>query len=62
MKRIPTLFNSTEQEKLLTLSTRTDKLGNVYHYVEYSNNDGSQDYARFQHLSSALDFIHSNFK
>lgn len=62
MKRIPTLYNSDEQEKLLTLSTRSDKLGNVYHYVEYCENDGTNNYARFAHLSSALDFINSNFK
>ena len=62
MKRIPTLYNSEEQEKLLTLSTRCDKLGNVYHYVEYFENDGTQNYARFAHLSSAMDFISSNFK
>lgn len=62
MKRIPTLYNSDLEQTELTLSTRTDKLGNIFHYVEFYNNDGTKDYARFEHLSSALDFIHSNFK
>lgn len=62
MKRIPLMYQSEEQSKDLVLSTRSDKLGNVVHCVEYLNNDGSRDYAFFTHLSSALDFIHSNFR
>lgn len=62
MKRVPNLYSSEEVTKELSISTRSDKLGNIFHYVEYLNNDGSSDYARFEHLSSALDFIHSNFK
>ena len=62
MKRIPLFYQSEENQKDLVLSTRSDKLGNVLHCVEYLNNDGSKDYAFFSHLSSALDFIHSNFK
>ena len=62
MKFIPSFYSSEEQSKDLVLSTRTDKCGNVYHYVEFKNNDHSFSYARFNHLSSALDFIHSNFK
>jgi hypothetical protein len=62
MKRIPLMYQSEEQTKDLVLSTRSNKLGEVFHVVEYLNNDGSKDYAFFSHLSSALDFIHSNFK
>lgn len=62
MKRIPCLYNSEVKENLLTLTTRVDKVGNVYHYVEYQDNDGSNNYARFSNLSSAIDFISSNFK
>lgn len=61
MKRIPTLYNSEEEDKLLILSTRRDKVGNIFYYVEYVS-DGSNDYVRFEHLSSALDFIHSYFR
>lgn len=62
MKRIPTFYNSELEQIELTLITCSDKLGNIHHYVEYFNNDGSKDYASFKNLSSALDFIHSNFK
>lgn len=62
MKFIPPFYSSEEQSKDLVLFTRADKFGNVYHYVEFKNNDDSFSYARFGHLSSALDFINSNFK
>lgn len=62
MKRIPSLYNTEIVDKLLSLSTRSDKLGNIYHYVEYQDTDGSENYARFNNLASALDFISSNFK
>lgn len=61
MKRIP-IFYKTEEVKGLKLSTRRDVVGNIWHVVEYSNNDNLTDYAFFEKLSSALDFIHSNFK
>lgn len=62
MKRIPLMYQSEEQSKDLVLSTRSTKLGEIMHCVEYLNNDGSKDYAFFHNLSSALDFINSNFK
>ena len=55
MKRIPLFYQTEEESKDLSLTTRTDKLGNVLHCVEYLNNDGSKDYAFFTHLSSALE-------
>lgn len=62
MKRIPMKFKTEELSEELRLSTRRDKLGNIYHCVDYINNNGTPDYVMFSHLSSALDFIHSNFK
>lgn len=62
MKRVPNFYKTEEQQKDLILSTRCDSLGNIFNCVEYLNNDGSNDYALFRHLSSALDFINSNFK
>lgn len=62
MKRVPNFYKTEEESKELILSTRSDSLGNVFHCVEYLNNDGSRDYALFTKLTSALDFIHSNFK
>lgn len=62
MKRVPLFYQTEEQVKDLVLSTRTDKMGNILQCVEYLNNDGSKDYAMFKNLSSALDFIQTNFK
>lgn len=62
MKLVPLMYQSEEQTKNIVLSNWSNKLGEVFHVVEYLNNDGSKDYAFFSHLSSALDFIHSNFK
>lgn len=50
-------YNTTEQEVIIKLSTRCDKFGNCTFMVEYND-----DYACFQHMSSALDFIQTNFK
>ena len=62
MKRIPMKLKTEELSEELRLSTRRDKLGNIYHCIDYINNNGTPDYVMFTKLSSALDFIHSNFK
>lgn len=62
MKRIPLFYHTEEQVKELVLSTRTDKLGNIFHCVEYVDNNGKNEYAMFKNLSSALDFVQTNFK
>lgn len=62
MKCVPNYYKTEENTKELVLSTRSDSLGNVFHCVEYLNNDGTKDYALFSKLSLALDFINSNFK
>lgn len=55
-------YKTEELSEELRLSTRRDKLGNIFHCVDFCNNDGSMDYVMFSKLSSALDFINSNFK
>ena len=62
MRRIPMKYKTEELSEELRLSTRRDKLGNIYHCVDYVNANGTPDYVMFSKLSSALDFIHSNFK
>lgn len=62
MKRNPILYKTMPFTMILSLSTRCDKFGNVFHVVEFRGKDNSEDYACFRHLSSALDFINSNFK
>lgn len=62
MKRIPMKFKTEELCEELRLSTRRDNFDNIYHCVDFVNNIGKSDYVMFAHLSSALDFIYSNFK
>lgn len=62
MKRIPMKYKTEELSEELRLSTHRDKLGNIFHCVDFCSNDGSKDYVMFSKLSSALDFINSNFK
>lgn len=61
MKRIPKMYNSVERDCIIKLSSRTTKLGETFFCVEFETTDGS-DYVTFAHMSSALDFIQSNFK
>lgn len=62
MQRIPLLYKTDVKSNDLTLTTRADKCGNVYHCVEYIDNNDVPQYAMFSRLDSALDFIHTNFK
>ena len=57
MKRIAKMYNSEERDCIVKLTSRSDKSGNIFFCVQYQD-----DYATFSHLSSALDFINSNFK
>ena len=61
MNRIPLFYKTSEECKDLVLTTRSDKAGNIFHCVEFENGD-KHDYAMFKNLSSALDFIQTNFK
>lgn len=62
MKRIPKLYNSTEKELILKLTTRADKFGNVFFCVSwYKEESDCIDYATFENMSSAMDFIKCNF-
>lgn len=56
MKRLPKLYNSSVDDVVLKLTSRRTKKGDVFFCVEFND-----DYATFNHLSSALDFINSNF-
>lgn len=62
MKVLPSYYNSDLVGTQLRLETRSDKMGNIYHYVFYVDNNDVQQYARFAHLSSAFDFINCNFR
>lgn len=62
MKVQPSYYNSDLVGTQLSLETRSDKLGNIFHYVCYVDNNDVKQYARFTQMSSALDFINSNFR
>lgn len=59
----PIKYKSDEIEVIASISTRKDRLGNVFYAVEYlhSREIGTLMH-RFTHLSSAIDFIQSNLK
>lgn len=65
MKRKPKMYTSQPIQDVLKIETRQDKLGNVQFCVSFPRklDDGSDvlEYFFFNHLSSALDFIQSNF-
>ena len=59
----PNKYNSVEMEQICSISSRMDKLGNLFYYVEfYHSSDVGFTAARFAHLSSAMDFITNNLK
>ena len=62
MKMIPKFYNSTHEQNVVRLTTRRDKKGEVFHCVEYFHPRNGDCYVTFEKLSSALDFIQSNFK
>lgn len=64
MKRTPLFYKTEEVECDLTLTTRTDKLGNIFHCVGFlsDNSPSGRDYVMFSRLDSALDFIKTNFR
>lgn len=62
MKFKPQNYKMVEETNVLVLSSKSDKLGNLYYCVEYSLIGLGKHYSMFQNLSSALDFINSNFK
>lgn len=58
----PRFYKSVLQYYVLQISMRKDKLGELFYYVEYTDNDNVPRHVYFAHLSSVLDFINSNFK
>lgn len=58
----PRIYNSEEVNHELKVCMRRDKLGNLFHCVEWLQDDGQKAYCCFNHMSSVLDFIDSNFR
>lgn len=60
MKR-PLKYNSDEVDKIASISTRTDKLGNVFFYVEYFHSyDVGMLGFKCDSLFTAVDIIKNN--
>mgnify|MGYP007069895038 CR=1 FL=1 len=63
MKRIPKKINSETFQTSLVVSSRFDKLGNLFYLVEFHDEDDNKlSYVYFEKMSSVLDFINSNFR
>lgn len=62
MRLTPKKYNSEHLEDVVKLTSRSDKLGNVFHCVEYWHPRHGSSYVTFERLESAFDFINSNFR
>lgn len=62
MKFEPKYYKTTPLGMVLKLETVSDKVGNIYHVVTTSQGVNENQHFFFSHLSSALDFINSNFQ
>lgn len=58
----PVYYKTSPLSHVLTLESVTDRLGDVYFAVTLSQGEHKNVHYMFRHLSSALDFISSNFK
>lgn len=56
IRRKPLKHISFVERNVLTIDARVDKLGNQFYCVDYGD-----DYVCFQNMSSAIDFINTNF-
>lgn len=55
------VFKTSPLSHIVTLESVTDKLGNIFYCITCSNGVKQNEHYFFRHLSSALDFIDSNF-
>ena len=62
MKFKPTYYQTNPLSLVLKLETVSDKRGNIKHCVTTANGVHENEHYLFNHLSSALDFINSNFE
>ena len=57
----PKYYRTNPLSLVVKLETVSDKLGNVYHAVTMVNGELENVHYMFKQLSSAIDFISSNF-
>ena len=58
----PQYYKTNPLSLILKLESVSDRLGNVMYAVTLANGEKENIHYLFGHLSSALDFINSNFK
>lgn len=56
------IFKTTPLSLVLKLETVCDKCGNILHCVSSCTGVYENSHVFFKHLSSAIDYIESNFK
>lgn len=61
MKFKPQYYKTSPLSLVLRLESVSDKLGNVRYCVTMCNGERENVHYLFNHLSSAIDFINSNF-
>lgn len=61
MKFEPKVFKTTPLSAILELKSVLDKKGDVFYMVSCFNGENKQSNYCFKRLSSAIDFIQSNF-
>lgn len=62
VKFVPRYYKTHPLSLIVKLESVTDKLGNLYYSVTLANGVYENEHYMFKHLSSALDFIDSNFE
>lgn len=61
MVKKPIKFKSDLISTIITIESRQSRLGDIFYYVEYTFENQRFGHA-FKHLSSAIDFVQSNFQ
>ena len=64
---MPTIFKTDPLNVVLRVTSRRDKNGDVWYYVEFPDDEEVRNadnlpYFRFKTMSAVLDFISSNFQ
>lgn len=58
----PQYYKTNPLSLILRLESVTDKRGDIYYAVTLARGEHDGSHYMFRHLTSALDFINSNFK
>ena len=62
MDFVPTYYKTNPLSLVLKLESVTDRYGNIKYAVTLAKGQNESIHYLFEHLTSAMDFIQSNFK